>query len=94
MGKARGYGGGKMTSNLEGHQFQKRSLTLHSHKTSVSLEKAFWDVLEQDARSQNISLSQLVKNIDENRKGNLASALRLYALDITFALANRYKNNT
>ena len=60
--------------------FQKRSVSLHGHKTSVSLEKAFWDVLEQAAQSQNISLSQLIKNVDENRQGNLASALRLYAL--------------
>lgn len=70
-----------MTPDLEPHHFQKRSLSLHGHKTSVSLEKAFWDVLSEAALSQNISLSQLITNIDESRKGNLASALRLYALE-------------
>lgn len=60
--------------------FQKRSLTLHGHKTSVSLEKPFWDVLAEASRCQNISLSQLITNIDEGRKGSLSSALRLYAL--------------
>jgi predicted DNA-binding ribbon-helix-helix protein len=60
--------------------FQKRSLTLKGHKTSVALEKAFWDVLEGVAQSRNISLPQLISEIDENRKGNLSSALRLYAL--------------
>jgi len=66
--------------NPEFHLFQKRSVSLHGHKTSVSLEKAFWVVLEEVAHSQNISLSQLIKSIDETRRGNLASALRLYAL--------------
>jgi predicted DNA-binding ribbon-helix-helix protein len=60
--------------------FQKRSVSLHGHKTSVSLEKAFWTVLEEAAHHQHISLSQLIINIDSSRKGNLASALRLYAL--------------
>lgn len=60
--------------------FQKRSVSLHGHKTSVSLEKAFWTVLEDAAKSQNISLSQLIKNIDDDHKGNLASALRVFAL--------------
>lgn len=72
-----------MTSSfgLEDHLFQKRSVSLHGHKTSVSLEKAFWKVLEQAAHAQNISLAQLIKNIDETRQGNLASALRLYGLE-------------
>lgn len=66
-----------MTSD---HQFQKRSVSLHGHKTSVSLERAFWNVLEQAAKDQNMSLSQLIREIDEKRQGALASALRLYAL--------------
>lgn len=70
-----------MVHNPEDAHFHKRSVSLHGHKTSVSLEKAFWNVLEKDALSQNISLSQLIKNVDENRKGTLSSALRLYALE-------------
>ncbi len=49
-------------------RFHKRSVSLHGHKTSVSLENAFWRVLEQAALAQNISLSQLIKQVDENRK--------------------------
>lgn len=60
--------------------FQKRSLNLLRHKTSVSLEKAFWEVLEKIACDQHISITQLVQKIDEKRTGNLASALRLYGL--------------
>lgn len=61
-------------------QFQKRSCCLRGHKTSVSLEKAFWRVLEEAAKSQGISLSLLVTEVDSGRVGSLASALRLYAL--------------
>lgn len=75
-----------MTPNPEDARFQKRSVSLHGHKTSVSLEKAFWNVLEKAALSQNISLSQLIKNVDENRQGALSSALRLYALDYSIHL--------
>lgn len=70
-----------MNPHSEPHLFQKRSVSLHGHKTSVSLEKAFWDVLEEAAHSQKISLSQLIKDVDEHRQANLASALRLFALE-------------
>jgi predicted DNA-binding ribbon-helix-helix protein len=60
--------------------FQKRSLTLKGHKTSVALEKAFWTVLEEVAKSRSVSLPQLVNEIDEKRKGSLASSLRLCAM--------------
>lgn len=63
-------------------RFHKRSVSLHGHKTSVSLENAFWHVLEEAAQSQNISLSQLIRQVDESRQGALSSALRLYALKI------------
>ena len=65
---------------IDDSSFQKRSLTLKGHKTSVALEKAFWAVLEEIACNRSISLPQLISEIDENRKGSLSSALRLYAL--------------
>ncbi|HUX80049.1 MAG TPA: ribbon-helix-helix domain-containing protein [Alphaproteobacteria bacterium] len=70
-----------MSTNPEEARFHKRSVSLHGHKTSVSLEKAFWDVLEESSQAQDISLSQLIKDIDKDRPGSLSSALRLYALD-------------
>lgn len=60
--------------------FVKRSLTLQGHRTSLSLEQEFWGVLEIAAHSQEISLIQLIKEIDATRSGSLSSALRLYAL--------------
>jgi len=60
---------------------QKRSYSLKGHKTSIALEPAFWEVLEEAAKAQHLSLPQLINKIDENRTGSLASALRLYVLD-------------
>jgi len=59
----------------------KRSIVLAGHKTSVSLEDAFWDGLKDIAKGQRKTLSDLVSSIDTDRKhGNLSSALRLFVL--------------
>ena len=59
----------------------KRSVVVAGHKTSVSLEDAFWDGLKDIAKGQRKTLSDLVGSIDTNRKhGNLSSALRLFVL--------------
>ena len=59
----------------------KRSIVLAGHKTSVSLEDAFWDGLKDIAKHQRKTLSDLVGSIDTNREhGNLSSALRLFVL--------------
>jgi predicted DNA-binding ribbon-helix-helix protein len=59
----------------------KRSIVLAGHKTSVSLEDAFWDGLKDIAKDQRKTLSDLVGSIDTNRNhGNLSSTLRLFVL--------------
>ena len=58
----------------------KRSMTIHGHRTSVSLEQPFWDLLEDIAASRGQSLASVVKNIDRKRDGGLSSALRLFIL--------------
>ena len=59
----------------------KRSIVLAGHKTSVSLEDAFWDGLKDIAKDRRKPLSDLVGSIDTNREhGNLSSALRLFVL--------------
>lgn len=63
---------------------RKRSVTIDGHRTSVSLEDAFWTELADIARKRGQSLSALVAEIDRGRAGgggNLSSALRLYVLD-------------
>lgn len=60
----------------------KRSIVVAGHKTSVSLEDAFWHALKDIARERSQSLRSLVAEIDAGRKGgNLSSAVRLHVLD-------------
>ena len=60
----------------------KRSIVVAGHKTSVSLEDAFWKGLKDIAKARRVMLSDLVGGIDTNREhGNLSSALRLFVLD-------------
>ena len=59
----------------------KRSIVVAGHKTSVSLEDAFWRGLKEIARERNMTLSDLVGSIDSSRQqGNLSSAIRLFVL--------------
>jgi predicted DNA-binding ribbon-helix-helix protein len=60
----------------------KRSIVIAGHKTSVSLEDAFWQGLKQISASRSTTLSDLVATIDtDRRQGNLSSAIRLFVLD-------------
>lgn len=60
----------------------KRSIVIAGHKTSVSLEDAFWKGLKEIAGGRDMTLSDLVAAIDsERRHGNLSSAIRLFVLD-------------
>jgi predicted DNA-binding ribbon-helix-helix protein len=60
----------------------KRSIVVGGHKTSVSLEDAFWRGLKEIASARHLTLSALVAGIDSGRtSGNLSSAIRLFVLD-------------
>ncbi len=72
----------------------KRSVTIDGHRTSISLEDAFWTELSAIARARGLSLNALVAEIDRargtpqavdqggvHRGANLSSALRLHVLD-------------
>ena len=60
----------------------KRSIVIAGHKTSVSLEDAFWKGLKEIADQRNMTLSDIVASIDSQRRhGNLSSAIRLFVLD-------------
>jgi predicted DNA-binding ribbon-helix-helix protein len=63
-------------------QVAKRSIVVAGHKTSVSLEDAFWNGLKEIAGRRDITLSDLVAAIDAQRHhGNLSSAIRLFVLE-------------
>ena len=60
----------------------KRSIVVAGHKTSVSLEEAFWNGMKEISALRNMTLSELVGEIDGNRqRDNLSSAIRLFVLD-------------
>jgi len=60
----------------------KRSIVVAGHKTSVSLEEAFWNGMKEISGLRNMTLSELVGEIDNNRQqGNLSSAIRLFVLE-------------
>ena len=62
---------------------RKHSATLHGHRTSISLEDAFWDELKVIAEKRKISFAALLAEIDDNRPAdsNLSSALRVFVLN-------------
>ena len=60
----------------------KHSITVDGHKTSVSLEDAFWSDLREIAHVQRATLSKLVAGVDETRqRNNRSSALRVFILE-------------
>jgi predicted DNA-binding ribbon-helix-helix protein len=68
----------------------KRSVVIGRHKTSVSLEDAFWKGFNEIAASRNITLSDLLATIDTGRNyGGLSSAIRLFVLEHYRAMAER-----
>ena len=58
----------------------KKSITIKKHRTSLSLEKEFWDALKIISKKQKCSLETLITKIDSNRKNSLASSIRVYLL--------------
>jgi predicted DNA-binding ribbon-helix-helix protein len=60
----------------------KRSIVRAGHKTSISLEEAFWKSLKEIATQRDSTLSALVAAIDVGRRhSNLSSAIRLFVLN-------------
>ena len=60
----------------------KHSLTLNGHRTSVSLEAAFWDAFRALAAAEGKALNQLAAEVDERRGDvGLASAIRVHVLE-------------
>jgi len=64
---------------------RKRSVVLAGHRTSISLEPAFWLALREVAASRGVSVNALVAAVDARRNParptNLSSVLRVFILD-------------
>ena len=64
----------------------KRSITIARHRTSISLEDAFWQALSRLAEADGRSVADLVSEIDRRRETSrsntsLSAAIRLYVLE-------------
>jgi predicted DNA-binding ribbon-helix-helix protein len=59
---------------------RKRSVVIAGHRTSVSLETAFWTGLKEIAERRGLSVNRLVETIDAARATNLSSAIRVFVL--------------
>ena len=65
----------------------KHSLLIAGHRTSISLEHAFWSALRRLAAERDQSIAALVALIDARRgDANLSSAIRVYLLETYMAL--------
>lgn len=67
-------------ANSDPLSIKKRSVVISGHRTSVSLENAFWYALKEIAIRNAQTVNQLVSEIDDGRTGNLSSAIRVHVL--------------
>ena len=70
-------------SDVPYHPPVKRSVEIAGHKTSISLEPLFWDLLREAAARDGLPLNALIARIDEERiraqtPPGLAGAIRLW----------------
>ncbi len=62
----------------------KYSISIQGHKTSITLEKEFFDLIQKWADDDNISVAKLIQKIDQDRdisvNKNLSGYIRIYVL--------------
>ncbi|MBD5405452.1 ribbon-helix-helix domain-containing protein [bacterium] len=60
---------------------EKHSITLMGHKTSISIEREFWEELQHIAKSQNKSINEIIASVDISKNNtNLSSSIRIFIL--------------
>lgn len=73
----------------EAGEIRKRSVVIAGHRTSISVENAFWHALLAIAKARGLSANKLITGIDRERRGNLSSAIRLFVLAETMNATDR-----
>ena len=74
---------GHFQNNFGVKIIKKRSVTIGNHRTSISLEDEFWQLLEKEANNMDLSLNKLILAIDNERpynNYNLSSYIRIWIL--------------
>jgi predicted DNA-binding ribbon-helix-helix protein len=73
---------GSLVRPSAGSAIVKRSIAIAGHRTSVTLEEAFWRELKRLAETRGQSIGSLVTAIDADRRNaNLSSAIRVFVLE-------------
>lgn len=67
--------------STEATRIRKHSVVVAGHRTSVTMEDAFWRGLTEAAAAERLSVNELVTRIDAERAGSLSSACRVYVLE-------------
>ncbi len=67
------------------HPPEKRSIQISGHKTSISLEPVFWDMLRAAAEEEALPINAIVARIDAERiqaanPPGLAGAIRVWLI--------------
>ena len=60
---------------------RRRAVLIAGHRTSVSVEDAFWAAFKEIAAEDGTSLNRMITDIDEARSSNLSSAIRVFVLE-------------
>ena len=58
----------------------KKSITIKKHRTSISLEKEFWNALEIVAIQKSSTIERIISDVDLYRNTSLASSTRVFIL--------------
>ena len=66
--------------DLEAAVLEKHSVRIAGHLTSISLERGFWRHLKTLASERDLSINELIRQLDEARGGSLSGALRSFVL--------------
>jgi len=71
-----------MSTDAANSRIVKRSLVIAGHRTSISIEDAFWRRLRRIALERGLSLNRLAAIVDASRgSANLSSAIRVFVLE-------------
>lgn len=69
---------------------EKHSIMISGHRTSITLERIFWQNLQSYAQHQNCSLQKVIETIDRHRQGSLSSAIRVWLMSQEGVLHDNY----
>lgn len=67
--------------DLKSAVLKKHSVTIAGHRTSISLEQIFWAELRKIAKEKDLSINELVRQLDEARSGSLSGAIRVFVME-------------